>query len=145
VLAGVAAGCGTNPEEVRAAAAVARAGERSSYDIAPLLRESAPVADRLPAAAEIERQREEYAKRVADVSAEVFCSQLQTMLDTGSFPTVSDWETSLSAALVNASLEVPPQLHAMTEEIVGGTFDYLANESGTITTTDVENAQNSLC
>jgi hypothetical protein len=99
----------------------------------------------LPAAAEIERQREEYAKRVADVSAEVFCSQLQTMLDTGSFPTVSDWETSLSAALVNASLEVPPQLHAMTEEIVGGTFDYLADESGTITTTDVENAQNSLC
>jgi hypothetical protein len=141
----LATGCGPNSNEVKAAAAIVRASERTSYDVKILESESAAASRRLPSAIEVERLREEYLDKLAETSAEVFCSQLQTMLDTGEFPSVGEWEQALTTAIVNAALDVPAGLHAATESIVGGTYDYLAAGDGTIETSDVQNAQARFC
>jgi hypothetical protein len=139
------AGCGGNSEEIRAVASAARAGEHTSYDFKLLETESAGASSRLPAVVEAERQREEYLNQLADIGAEVACNELASMLDTGEFPTESQWEQDLSAAIVNGGLGVPRVLHAWTEATVGATYNYLARGDGVIDTSDVEDAQTKLC
>jgi hypothetical protein len=144
-VAVLAAGCGGNAEEVKAAASVVRAGEHTSYDVSILESGSAAASRRLPSAIQVEEQRKEYLHQLAEIGADVFCSQLQTMLDTGEFPSESDWEQALTSAITNAALEIPAGLHAATETIVGGAYDYLAAGDGTIDTSDVEQAQTRFC
>jgi hypothetical protein len=144
-LGTMAASCGGNSEEIRAVASAARAGEHTSYDFKLLETESAATSSRLPAVVEAERQREEYLNRLADVGAEVACNELATMLDTGEFPSESQWEEDLTSAILNAGLGIPRVLHAWTEATVGATYNYLAQGDGVIETSDVENARTRLC
>jgi hypothetical protein len=144
-VAALASGCGGNAEEVRAAASIVKAGEHTSYDVRILESGSAASSQRLPSAIRVARQREEYLNKLAEIGAEVLCSQLQTMLDTGEFPSEGEWEQALASAITNATLKVPAGLHAATETIVGGAYDYLAAGDGTIDTSDVQHAQARFC
>jgi hypothetical protein len=145
-LAILAASCGGNSEEIRAVASAARAGEHTSYDFKALETESAAASSRLPAVLEAhQQQREEYLNKVADVGAEVACNELAAMLDTGSFPSESQWEQDLTSGILNAGLKVPRVLHAWTEATVGATYNYLAGGDGVIDASEVEDAQSRLC
>jgi hypothetical protein len=144
-LMSVLAGCGANEEEVRAAASIARAGEGTRYDVGILETGSEAASKRLPAVIDAEQKRREYLHDLADISAEVLCNQLATMLDTRQFPSVSEWEEALTSSIVDARLEVPQEMHAWTEAIVGGTYNYLAGDDGVIDSSDVSNAQANLC